>query len=328
MPERTLTDRQQLGRTPLQVTALGLGTAPLGGLYEAVEEDSADAVVQTAWDRGIRFFDTAPQYGHGNAERRLGRNLQDKPRDEFVLATKVGRLLRPQPLTEKRYYFGTPDEIPVFDFSYDGVMRSVDESLSRLGLDRVDILHIHDPDDHPDEALGGALKALIQLRSEGTISAVGAGMNQAEMLTRFAQTGEFDCFLLAGRYTLLEQNALDNLLPAAKEHEIAIIAGGVYNSGLLANPTAGTHYNYDEAPPELLERAQALQRVCEDHGVPLRAAAIQFAGFHPAIPTVLTGPRGVDELIDTCELHERTIPNALWAELKQEGLLRRDAPTP
>jgi D-threo-aldose 1-dehydrogenase len=328
VPDNALTERRSLGRTRLQVTALGLGTAPLGGLYEPIAEDEADAVVQTAWERGIRFFDTAPQYGHGNAERRLGRNLKDKPRDEFVLATKVGRLLRPQPLNEKRYYFGTPDEIPIFDFSYDGVMRSVEESLQRLELDRVDILHIHDPDDHAEEALDGALRALVQLREEGTISAVGSGMNQAEMLTRFAQTGQFDCFLLAGRYTLLEQGALDNLLPVAEERQIAIIAGGVYNSGLRANPTAGTHYNYDEAPEELLERAQQLHKLCELHRVPLRAAAIQFPGFHPAIPTVLTGPRSVAELTDTCDLHEIEIPVQLWGELKQAGLLREDAPSP
>lgn len=327
MAQHTLTDRRPLGRTALHVTALGLGTAPLGGLYEPVAEDAADAVVQAAWDRGIRFFDTAPQYGHGNAERRLGRNLKDRPRDEFVLATKVGRLLRAQPLTGKRYYFGTPEEIPVFDFTYDGVMRSVEESLRRLGLDRIDILHIHDPDDHPDEALEGALRALVTLRAEGSIAAVGAGMNQAEMLTRFAQTGAFDCFLLAGRYTLLEQDALDNLLPEAEKRGIAIIAGGVYNSGLLADPTAGTHYNYDEAPGALVRRARELQARCERHSVPLRAAAIQFPALHPAIPTVLTGARSVAELIDTCDLHEIDIPAELWSDLKSEGLVRADAPT-
>lgn len=316
-----------MGKTTLRVTGLGLGTAPLGGLYEAVAEDDADAVVETAWERGIRLFDTAPQYGHGNAERRLGRNLKHRPRDEFVVATKVGRLLRPEPLREKRYYFGTPDEIPVFDFSYDGVMRSVEESLRRLELDRVDILHIHDPDDHPDEALDGALRALVQLRSEGTIAAVGSGMNQSAMLTRFARTGQFDCFLLAGRYTLLEQNALDDLLPQAAQRGIAIIAGGVYNSGLLADPSAGTHYNYDVAPPDLIARAQRLQDVCRAHGVPLRAAAIQFPAFHPAIPAVLTGARNAAELLDTCELYGTSIPDELWNDLKAQGLLRTDAPT-
>ena len=326
--DRAVADRRSLGAADLEVTALGMGTAPLGGLYAPLDDETAVATVRAAWDRGIRFFDTAPQYGHGLAEQRLGRGLRGESRDSFVVATKVGRLLRPDGGLEKRYYFGTPDVNPVFDFSYDGVMTSVQESLERLGLDRVDILHIHDPDDHADEALEGALKALLQLRAEGSISAIGSGMNQSGLLTRFAQTGEFDCFLLAGRYTLLEQDSLDDLLPEAERRRIAIIAGGVYNSGLLADPREGTHYNYETASPELVQRAQQLQRICEAHGVPLRAAAIQFPSFHPAIAAVLAGPRTPAELRDNCDLFETEVPVALWAALKAEGLIRADAPTP
>src|SRR6266704_4597234 len=271
------TDRFPLGKTSLRVTRLGLGSAPLGGLFEAVTDDEAHRVVEAAWRAGIRFFDTAPLYGHGLAELRLGAVLSSKPRDEFVLATKVGRLMRAgAPPEPGQAYKGVPPVNPVFDFSYDGVMRSFEESLERLGLDRIDVLHIHDPDDHYDEALSGAYRALDDLRRQGVIGAVGAGMNQAEMLTRFAKEADFDCFLLAGRYTLLDQVALKELLPTCLERGVAIIAGGVFNSGILADPRPGAHYNYQAAPQELIDRAQKLRAVCERHGVPLRAAAIQF----------------------------------------------------
>src|SRR5438046_8136606 len=215
--------RGQLGATPLRVTRLGLGTAPLGGLFTAVADDEAQRVVEAAWQAGIRFFDTAPLYGHGLAERRLGEVLRTKPRDEFVLATKVGRLLREgAPPDPSQSYKGVPAVNPVFDFSYDGVMRSVEESLSRLGLDRIDVLHIHDPDDHFDEALTGAYRALDRLRSEGSIRAVGAGMNQSEMLVRFAREADFDCFWLAARHTLLDRSGAAALLPLCAERRSPI----------------------------------------------------------------------------------------------------------
>lgn len=322
------TQRTRLGRTALEVTRLGLGTAPLGGLYASLDDDVALATIRAAYDRGLRFFDTAPQYGHGLAERRLGRALQGVPRDEIVVATKVGRLLRKGAPLDKRYYHGTPDENPVFDFSYDGVMRSVEESLGRLGLDRVDVLHIHDPDEHYDEALAGAYRALVALRAEGTIGAVGAGMNQSEMLARFAREGDFDCFLLAGRYTLLEQGALDELLPVCEERGVAIVAGGVYNSGLLADPHAtDIHFNYEPAPAALVERALRLEAVCARHDVPLKAAAIQFPALHPVVGAVLTGARTVGELQENLDLFALPIPAALWDELKAEDLIRADAPT-
>jgi D-threo-aldose 1-dehydrogenase len=311
------------------VTRLGLGTAPLAGLFEEVPKPQALAVIERSWDAGMRFYDTAPLYGHGLAERRVGNVLREKPRDEFTLASKVGRLLRADAPPEPGQAFrGTPPVNPVFDFSYDGVMRSVEESLERLGLDRIDILHIHDPDHHYSEALEGAYKALDKLRSDGVISAVGAGMNQAEMLTRFAREANFDCFLLAGRYTLLDQVALKELLPLCLEKGVAIIAGGVYNSGILADPKPGAHYNYEAAPPELLERAQRIHAVCARHGVPIKAAAIQFPLGHPAVTCVVVGCRSVAQLDESIAMFEIEIPPAMWAELKQEALLAPDVPTP
>ncbi len=322
-------ERVPLGRTAVTVTRFGLGTAPLAGLFEAVDEAQGMAVIERAWEAGIRFFDTAPLYGHGLAEIRLGKVLRQKPRDEFTLASKVGRLLRADAPPEPGQAFrGVPPVNPTFDFSYDGVMRSFEESLERLRLDRIDILHIHDPDDYFDAAISGAYRALDRLRADGVIGAVGAGMNQAEMLTRFAREGDFDCFLLAGRYTLLDQVALKELLPACIERGIAIIAGGVYNSGILADPKPGAHYNYLTAPSDLLERAQRIRDVCAQHGVPLKAAALQFPLGHPAVTCVVVGCRSTEQLDESLEMFELDIPPALWQELKAERLLPAEAPTP
>ena len=298
------------------MTQLGLGSAPLGGLFEAVSDDEAHRVVEAAWQAGIRFFDTAPLYGHGLAEQRFGAVLRTKPRDEFVIATKVGRLLRKDaPPEPGQAYKGAPPVNPVFDFSYDGVMRSAEESLVRLGLDRIDVLHIHDPDDHYEEALSGAYRALDRMRSEGMIKAVGAGMNQAEMLARFAREADFDCFLLAGRYTLLDRIGLKELLPLCVEKGIAIIAGGVFNSGILADPRPGATYNYTVAPPQLVERAAQLNAICKRHGVDLKAAAIQFPLRHPAVACVLTGCRSVAEVEENVRMFQTPVPDTLWDEL-------------
>ena len=327
--------RARLGRTSLTVTRAGLGTAPLGGLYEAVDDETAAVTVERAWRLGIRFFDTAPLYGHGLSERRLGRALARRPRGDFVLATKVGRLLRagapPDPSQASgavERWQGVPPVNPVFDFSYDGVLRSVEESLERLGLDRVDVLHIHDPDEHYAEALAGAYPALDRLRSEGTIGAVGAGMNQSELLVRFAREADFDCFLIAGRYTLLDQSALAELLPLCLERGIAVVVGGVYNSGILADPGPAAFFDYSVAPPGLVERAERLRDVCARHRVPLKAAAIQFPLAHPAVTSLLVGPRSVAELEENLALLRADIPPALWDELRAERLLAQDAPTP
>jgi D-threo-aldose 1-dehydrogenase len=322
-------ERVPLGRTKLTVTKFGLGTAPLAGLFEEVEEGKAIRVIERAWEAGIRFFDTAPLYGHGLAEIRLGKVLRQMPRDEFTLASKVGRLLRADAPPEPGQSFrGTPPVNPKFDFSYDGVMRSFEESLERLGLDRIDILHIHDPDNHFDEALKGACRALDRLRADGVIAAVGAGMNQAEMLTRFARERTFDCFLLAGRYTLLDQVALKELLPECIERGIAIIAAGVYNSGILADPKPGARYNYQAAPPDLLERARRIREVCSRHGVPLKAAAVQFPLGHSAVSCVVIGCRSVDQLDESLEMFELEIPPAMWQDLKDQDLLLPASPTP
>jgi D-threo-aldose 1-dehydrogenase len=329
------TEATPLGRTALKVTRVGLGTAPLGGLYAPVTAADADATVERAWQLGVRLFDTAPLYGHGLSERRVGTALARRPREQLVLATKVGRLLRADAPPDDSQLSGglerwpeVPPVNPVFDFSYDGVMRSLAESLERLGLDRVDVLHIHDPDEHFGQALEGAYRALDRLRTERTIGAVGAGMNQVEMLVRFAQAADFDCFLLAGRYTLLDQSALTRLLPLCLERGIAVILGGVYNSGILADPRPGATYDYGVAPTELLERVRRIGAVCARHDVPLKAAALQFPLAHPAVTSLLLGPRSVAELEENFTLLRVELPPELWSDLRVERLLPDEAPTP
>jgi D-threo-aldose 1-dehydrogenase len=314
-----LDEKVRLGRSAVEVTRLGLGTAPLGGLYQPVSDEAALRTIDAAWQAGIRFFDTAPLYGHGLAERRVGEALGSRPRDSFVLATKVGRLLRPMTAgsVESVHYKGAPPVEPRFDFSYDGVMTSVEESLSRLELDRIDVLHIHDPDDHFDAALSGACRALAQLRREGVVGAIGAGMNQWQMLQRFAEAANFDCFLLAGRYTLLDRSAQESFLPLCARESITVIAGGVYNSGILADPRVGAKYNYDDAPAGLIERALQLGAICGAHGVPLKAAAIQFPLTHPAVGAVLTGARSDAELRENVAMFQTPIPPDLWTALRE-----------
>ena len=329
------TARVRLGRSDLRVTRLGLGTAPLGGLFAPVAEADAHAAVARAYDEGLRLFDTAPLYGSGLAERRVGCVLGRYPRSEFVLATKVGRLLRadappdPTQLHEGLpIYKGTPPLNPSFDFSYDGVLRSLEESLERLGLDRVDVVHIHDPDHHYDESLAGAYRALDRLRRDGTIGAVGVGMNRTEMLVRFARAVDVDCFLVAGRYTLLDQDALRELLPLCLEKAIAVIAGGVYNSGVLAAPGPDATFDYIPASREVVARARQMQTVCASHGVPLAAAAIQFPFGHPSVAAVVIGCRSADEVAENVRLFRHPIPAALWEDLRRARLIASDAPVP
>lgn len=322
--------RIRLGRTTLEVTRLGLGTAPLGGLFALVSEKQFAATVERAWDLGLRLFDTAPLYGKGTAEARLGAALAGRPRNEYVLSTKVGRLLRPDappdPETLRGLWRAAPALNPVFDFSGEGVLRSFSESLERLGLDRIDIALIHDPDDHDEQALAGAYPALERLRREGVIGAVGVGSNQVDVLCRFARETDVDCFLMAGRYTLLDHVGLRDLLPLCAERGIPVIAGGVYNSGILADPRAGATFNYAPASHPLVERALRLQDVCGRHGVPLGAAAIQFPLAHPAVAAVVTGAGSVAELEENVEFARSPVPADLWAELKMERLIPADAP--
>lgn len=314
----------------LDVTSIGLGSAPLGGLFSAVSDADAEATVAKAWSLGVRFFDTAPLYGFGLAERRLGAFLRQQPRESYAISTKVGRLLRTPDSTtvEDDHFKDAPALRPKFDYSYDGVMRSVEESLERLGLDRVDVLLVHDPDDHYDEAVNGAFRALMRLRDDGTVKAIGSGMNQSEMLTRFAEAVPVDCFLLAGRYTLLDQGALDALFPVCLAKNIGILLGGIYNSGILANPHTGAKFNYEDAGAALVARALELDQLCRKHGTELKAAALQFCMAHPAVTVAVMGARNATEVADNIAMSERTVPQAFWQELRAKNLVDPRAPLP
>ena len=315
------------------LTEVSLGCAQLGNLYRAISDERAQATVDTAWALGVRYFDTAPHYGLGLSERRLGAALAGRPRSDYVLSTKVGRRLEPQDPAGRLDDEGF--EVPaafrrVWDFSRDGIRRSLEASLGRLGLDRVDIVYLHDPDDHYVEVIEQAYPALEELRGEGVVSAIGAGMNQAEMLTDFARNTDMDLLMLAGRYTLLEQDALDDLLPVCEERGIGIAAAGVFNSGLLTRdrPTDDAKYNYDDAPSELVRRARLIADVCERHGASLPAAALAFPLAHPAVLSVCVGARSPEQVERNFHLREAGVPPAVWSELKSEGLLREDAPVP
>jgi D-threo-aldose 1-dehydrogenase len=315
-----------IGKTGLRVTRLGLGGAPLGGLFESVREEEARATLSTAYAAGIRYFDTAPFYGHGRGEMRVGAFLSGRPRDEFVLSTKVGRVLVPaEGRVEDQHYKDVLPLNPVFDFSADGIRRSFDSSLERLGLERVDILLVHDPDAHYRAVMDEAFPALARLRDDGVIRAIGAGMNQWEMLRDFARDADFDCFLLAGRYTLLDQSALPELLPLCEKRRVAILLGGPYNSGVLAG---GGHYNYERPAPAILEKVRRLERVAARHEVPLKAAALQFPLAHPSVASVIPGARTAAEVEENVRMFSCAIPSDFWNELRVEKLLLDEAPVP
>ena len=332
----------RIGNGGIDFTELGFGTAPLGNLYRAISDDDANAVLEAAWQSGVRYYDTAPQYGLGLAETRLNRFLRTKPRDDYVLSSKVGRLLAvcaPEERTGIGKFFGTPTRREVFDYSYDGAMRSVEFSLERLGIDRIDILFVHDvdvfshgtktaSDARIEEFMQGGYRALLSLRDQGVIKAFGGGVNEWEVCQTLAERGDFDLFLLAGRYTLLEQAALETFLPLCIERGIGIVLGGAYNSGILATgPRRGAFYNYSEAPPAILDQVARIEAVCLRHGVKLIEAALNFPLSHPAVVTVIPGGQRVEEVIGNRALREVQIPQALWADLKAEGLIRPDAPT-
>jgi D-threo-aldose 1-dehydrogenase len=309
---------RQLGSSAVRVTELAFGGAVLGNMYAEISEDQAAATVTAAWDGGIRTFDTAPHYGLGLSERRIGAALRPYPRDEYVISTKVGRLL--EPASEP---YGTDDEgfaVParyrrVRDYSADGVRRSIEESLTRLGLDRIDIALIHDPDDYGEQAFQEAYPALAELRAQGLVGAIGAGMNQSAMLTRFVADTDVDVVLMAGRYTLLDRSGGQDLLPAAQRRGVSVLAGGVFNSGLLAAPDTNATYDYQAAPAALISRARQLQAACDRYGVPLRAAAARFPARHPAVASVLIGARTPAEITDAITLWGTGIPAALWHDL-------------
>jgi D-threo-aldose 1-dehydrogenase len=315
------------------LSRLSLGCAPLGNLYRPTSDADARGAVEAAWDAGVRYFDTAPHYGLGLSERRLGAALRDRPRDAFTVSTKVGRRLEPVADGERpddEGYAVAPTHRRVWDFTRDGVLRSLESSLERLGLDRVDVLFAHDPDDHYTEVLDGAYPALEELRAQGVVRSIGAGMNQAGMLADFVRHTDMDLLMLAGRYTLLEQGALDDLLPLCERRGVRIVAAGVFNSGLLARdvPPDDAHYDYAAAPGELVARARRIAAVCGRHGVTLPAAALAFPLAHPAVASVCVGARSATQVERNAALFAARIPAGLWAELRAEGLLREDAPAP
>jgi D-threo-aldose 1-dehydrogenase len=329
----------------LPMTQLGLGSAPLGDLYAKLDERVSFETVIQARTRGVGVFDTSPHYGNGLAEARFGIGLRGAGRDTYVLSTKVGRVMDPftQPapprsdVTSPGFAGGFPHAAR-FDYSYDGAMRSVEQSLLRLGTHRIDVLLIHDVDvwTHGSavdqrfaEAMGGAYKALDRLRSEGTVAAIGIGVNEAEMCARFAAEGDFDLMMLAGRYTLLEQDALDTFLRTAVERGIGILSAGVFNSGILATGAVpGAKYNYSPAPDSVLQRVRAIERICQAHGVALPAAAMAFTAAHPAVACVVLGAVTPQEVDAQVALSAASIPAAFWADLRAGKLLRADAPVP
>ncbi|MEU9480276.1 aldo/keto reductase [Streptomyces sp. NPDC048191] len=313
-----------LGRSGVEVTPLGFGAATLGNLYTPLDDEQAQDAVRAAWQRGIRYFDTAPHYGLGLSERRLGAALRQYDRAHYAVSTKVGRRLDPAE--------GTGDDLAngfavpathrrVWDFSADGVRRTLEASLARLGLDRVDVVYLHDPDDHAEQAFREGYPALEKLRAEGVVGAIGAGMNQTAMLTRFVRDTDVDVVLCAGRYTLLDHSAAAELLPAAAERGVSVVLGGVFNSGLLADPRPESTYNYSRAPHQLLVRALRMKAVAERHGITLRAAALAFAAAHPAVACVLPGPRSAFEVHDCADQFASPVPPGFWQELREAGLL-------
>jgi D-threo-aldose 1-dehydrogenase len=327
MTSATVLPRREIRRTGVQLTTLGFGAAPIAGLYSLVDEATARATIDVAWEGGIRYFDTAPHYGLGLSERRLGEALRDRPRDDVVVSSKVGRLLVPRipPLARDDDMFDVPGDLTRRrDYSRDGILRSMEATLLRTGLDRVDVLYIHDPDEYWQQAVEEAVPALVELREAGVIGAIGVGMNQSAMLARFTRQTDVDVVMLAGRYTLLEQGAADDLLPAAREQGRSVVAAAVFNSGLLARdevPETAT-YDYEQASADQLERARLLALVCREHGTTLPAAAIHFPLRHPAVASVVVGMRSPEEVHHNLAAHAQHVPDELWADLEHRGLLR------
>ncbi|WP_144112911.1 aldo/keto reductase [Paraburkholderia sp. BCC1886] len=336
-----IAQRRGIGRGALKVSGLGLGTAPLGGLYRDLSDAEAHATVAAAWDAGVRYFDTAPHYGNTKAEHRLGDALRAYPRGDYVLSTKVGRRFVPR-VTPYDPNDGWQNPLPfeaIYDYTHDGILRSFEDSQQRLGIVDIDILLVHDigrvthGDRHPHYwrqlTEGGGFRALDGLRSSGAIKAVGLGVNEGAVILDAMAEFDLDCALLAGRYTLLEQATLGDLLPACEKRGVGILLGGAFNSGILARGVGGDlKFNYGTAPREVVERVARLEAVCASYDVPLTAAALQFPYAHPAVSTVLTGARSADEVRGNVGSFSRPIPAALWSALRDEGLLDRRAPVP
>lgn len=333
-------EKRKFGRVDLEVTSFAFGTAPVGNIFREIDEATSDAMFQHAWNAGVRYYDTAPMYGHGLSELRTGQSLRWKPRGDFVLSTKVGRLLKPARRSTIDFapWTNAAPFTMQFDYSYDGTMRSVEDSLQRMALESIDICFIHDIDvftrgtDQPEvfrQAMDGCWRALERLRSEGTLKAIGVGVNEWEVCHEALKQRDFDCFLLAGRYTLLEQDALNEFLPLCERRGAAVVVGGGFNSGILATGARpGAKYNYAPAPQPILDKVARIEAVCRAHAVPLPAAALQFVVAHPAIPSFIAGTRTVEQLDQNLAWFSHPIPPAFWSDLKTEGLLRPDAPVP
>jgi len=336
--------RRKVGKTKLEVTELGLGGAPMGGFRATISDAEAVKLTDDGYDAGIRYFDTSPYYGYGRSELRMGAALREKPRDSYVLSTKIGRVLHPMKPGEKPpadfRENGLPGFAPIYDYTYDGVMRSLEHSHLRLGIARIDIALIHDVDfwttkdravleERFKTVMDSGYRALDELRKAGIIGAIGVGINEADTSTRFIKAGDFDCMLLAGRYTLLEQGALEEFLPECTKRHVSVILGGPYNSGILTGGVkAGATHDYVAAPAALIEKAQKIEAVCTRHGVALGAAAMQFPLFHPAFCAVIPGALSTAEVEQNVAHMSVKIPVELWSELKREKLLDPASPTP
>lgn len=332
--------KRRFGRVDLDVTAFAFGAAPIGNFLREIDEDTARTMVDHAWDAGVRFFDTAPMYGHGLSELRVGAALRWRKREDFVVASKVGRVLKPARRTHIDFapWTNAAPNTMHFDYSYDGTMRSLEDSLQRLALEHIDMLFIHDidrftrGDEQPEvfrQAMDGCWRALEKLRSEGVVKAIGVGVNEWDVCLAALEQRDFDCFLLAGRYTLLEQESLDAFLPLCEKRNVAVVVGGGFNSGILATGAVpGAKYNYAPAPAAIMDKVAKIEQVCRDFNVPLPAAALQFVVAHPAIPAFCAGTRTVEQLEQNLNWFSHPIPADFWAELKQRGLLREDAPVP
>lgn len=333
-------DKRKFGRTDLEVTRFAFGTAPVGNIFREIDDHTSRAMFDHAWDAGVRYFDTAPMYGHGLSELRTSEALRWRKRDDFVLSSKVGRLLRPARRDSIDFapWVNAAPFAMEFDYSYDGTMRAFEDSLQRLALERIDILFIHDIDvytrgaEQPEvfrQAMDGCYKALARLRDERVVKAIGVGVNEWQVCHEALKQRDFDCFLLAGRYTLLEQGALDAFLPLCEERGAAVVVGGGFNSGILATGAKpGAKYNYAPAPSEIMDRVAKIEAVCAEYGVPLAAGALQFVVAHPAVPAFCAGTRTVQQLEQNLAWFQHPIPTAFWAALKDKGLLREDAPVP
>ena len=341
MTASTMLPRRKLGRTGLEVTALGFGSAPLGDIYEVLDDATAIATVEAAAAGGVTLFDTAPLYGQGSAEHRIGTALRRRPAGSFVLSTKVGRLLSPAPkgrVKTSRFVGGLQFDV-TNDYTYDAAMRSHEMSLHRLGLPAVDVVLIHDADawthgpiEGPKryrEAMEGAYRALDKLRGDGVIKGIGIGVNDPAYAARYLTDGDFDCMLIAGRYSLLEQPALAEVLPIAQQKNVGVMLGGVFNSGILATgPVAGARYNYTPATEDILAKVRQIERVCRSHGVALATAAMHFPLGHPAVASLVLGAVKPDEVERNIAAMATAVPAALWRDLKAERLLAADAPVP